>query len=346
MADSAGPYSRPPSSAAAHVAQPSLHSPSPRPSVASRGSRSSLRRQAAIAAGSASASASASIQQQQQLQIPLPPAEPSTPNFTQLFTTVTSTTHPSNKSTTHHPTVHYIFADDDPDILTEALAHHHRTAEAEEQPDEDHPEEHPPTERAVVLDIVPSPSAPAGYEVAWASSLAPDWAVVSARVGRTDGSGGALQQGSGGGGGGMLTLQIEGVSVERSGPTPSSSRGKLGSSPVEGDGKAGRGSAAGKQQNPEHQPSEEYPALMDEFDQRMDVLRRVVEAAEVRRRTMEAAARGDDGEEEEEETQRPEEVTQRPPDDGDGASAADPAKGKERAHSTEDEEDEAGPTTG
>lgn len=334
MADSTGPYSRPPSSTAAYAGQPSLHSPSPKPSVASRGSRSSLRRQAAIAAGSASVSAS--IQQQQQ-QIPETPSESSPPKFTPLFTTVTSTTHPSNKSTTHHPTVHYIFADDDPDILTEALAHHHRTAEAQEEPD-DEAYEHPLSERAIVLDIVPTPAAPAGYEVVWASSLAPDWAVVNATVGRIDGSGGGLQQA---GGSGRLMLRIEGVSVERGGPSPSSSIGRAAGASQEGNRK---GSVGGRQQQGlEHNPSEEYPALMDEFDKRMGVLRRVVEAAEVRRRAMEAAAEEGDEEEDEEETQRPEEETQRPPDDEDAAPRD---KGKGRAESLVDEDDEAGPGTG
>jgi hypothetical protein len=144
----------------------------------------------------------------------------------------------------------------------------------------------------------------------------------------------------------MLTLQIEGVSVERSGPTPSSSRGKIGTSPMEGEGRGSRGAAGGKQQNLEQQPSEEYPALMDEFDKRMDVLRRVVEATEVRRRTMEAAAEGDDGGEDEEETQRPEEETQRPPDEEERADTTDPGKGKESARGVGAEEDEAGPSTG
>lgn len=41
-----------------------------------------------------------------------------------------------------------------------------------------------PRERAVVLDLVPSATSASGWEVAWAASLSPDWAVVGATVER------------------------------------------------------------------------------------------------------------------------------------------------------------------
>ncbi|KAB5578116.1 hypothetical protein GE09DRAFT_1088546 [Coniochaeta sp. 2T2.1] len=411
MADSTsgsatGPYSRPPSSATQQQQPPPpLHSPSPRPSVASRGSRSSLRRQAAIAAGSASASASASIQQQAQQQLSQqaatehqqPPGEPSPPQpprFTQLFTTITSTNHPSGRTSTHHPTVHYVFADDDPEVLTSALARYDGVESDDEQQErQDYEEEEGvdrrkrTADRAVVLDIVPNTAAAAGYEVVWASSLSADWAVVEARLGRMDGGGGI----QGAGGGRMLTLRIEGVSVEAGGGEgvrSGASSGRIGGSGAGMDARgAGAGGAGGKDKgkdtakeksgkgqasgekarkgpSQELNPSEEYPALIDEFDKRMDVLRRVVEAAEVRRRVTEAAAaaaaegegegRGEADEEEEdgEETQRPEEETQRPPlDEGEAGvreeeNREDKGKEKERARSLGGEEDEAGPTTG
>lgn len=334
MTEPSGPYSRPSSSAAVYAAQASMPPPSPRPSVASRGSRSSLRRQAAIAAGSASASASPpqQIQHQQQPTVPQTPAELPNPKLGPLFTTITSTIHPSNKSTTHYPTLHYIFADDDPDILTEALARHHRTADADEEPDDERPgADQPPSERAIVVDLALAPSAPAGYEVVWSSSLTPDWAVVDARVNRMDGTAGSLQQS---GGSRTLMLQIDGVSVESSGPqttTAPSSGAKAVTAPAEGDssvGSHGGSSTKHQTQQPHQQPTDEYPALVEEFEKRMGVLKRVVQAAEVRRRTMDAAE-ADDGAEEEL-TQRPseEEVMQQQ------------AKGNERAQSVEEEDDE------
>ncbi|KAB5584981.1 hypothetical protein GE09DRAFT_1068950 [Coniochaeta sp. 2T2.1] len=412
MADSAsgstpGPYSRPPSSATQQQQQqPPLHSPSPRPSVASRGSRSSLRRQAAIAAGSASASASASasIQQQAQQQLSqqqLPQAsQPTTTEatepspqplrFTQLFTTITSTTHPSGRTSTHHPTVHYVFADDDPRVLTSALAQYEHGVESddEQQERQEYEDEgqgrqgYGTTNRAVVLDIVPHTAAAAGYEVVWASSLSADWAVVEAHLGRMDGGGGGGIQGTGGGGG-MLTLRIEGVSVEAGGGEggrSGASSGRIGGS---GAGMEGRGVGAGgaggkdkgkdtakeksakgqvsgekarKGQSQELNPSEEYPALIDEFAKRMDVLRRVVEAAEVRRRVTEAAAAAEgegEGQGEADEEEDDDEETQRPPDGQEEAGVTaeeenrgDKGKGKEVARSVQGEDDEAGPTTG
>ena len=111
----------------------------------------------------------------------------------------------------------------------------------------------------------------------------------------------------------MLTLRIEGVAVEPGAAAAGERRrGSLGSERgaiAEGKGVDTAGGG--------------YGGLMGEFERRMEVLRRVVEAAEGRRRAVEAAAGVGEGEEEEEEeegeeTQMPEEETQRPEEYGVG----------------------------
>ncbi|KAL1845072.1 hypothetical protein VTK73DRAFT_1185 [Phialemonium thermophilum] len=174
---------RPPSAAAARRPVSVTHSR--QPSVASRGSRSSLRRQE-LQPSSASPT---HTPPQDILPAPTPPAAepqlqdlppprqeqqrqpppPSQAPFTPLFTLVSSTSQPGKKPTLHHPTVHYIFADDDPEILTEALARHHRTAEDPDDDDDDgdqqllsqdnDPTSRRPRDRAILLDLVPKVAA-------------------------------------------------------------------------------------------------------------------------------------------------------------------------------------------
>jgi len=195
--------------------------------------------------------------------------------------------------------VHYIFADDDPEILTEALARHHHTAEELEgdDPESDQPgsqdgRHDSAGDRAILLDLAPAPGGPgSGLEVSWASSLTPDWAVVGAHIARSvDGDDGpspqpqgttAHQHQRGAAGTGPLILRVEGVAVEVT-PAPPGAPGRdLGQL---------EGGANRQQQQPAHQraPSDEYPGLMDEFEKRMGVLRRVVDTGEERQRKTEA----------------------------------------------------------
>ncbi|KAK0750377.1 hypothetical protein B0T18DRAFT_125697 [Schizothecium vesticola] len=221
-------FARPGSSAAASHNERDPIPSSPRPSVASRASRSSLRRDRPDTSGGP-------------LRPPSPTADPhpeSAPPFTPLFTLITSNTHASPR----HPLTSYIFADDDPELLTAALAQHY------------------PDERAILIDLAPAPSGP-GYDVVRASSLAPDWAVVSASV-------------VGGRKHGAMMLQIEGVSVDAEG-------GKVSTPPAEGGGggeqlqsSGGSGGRAVQRQG----VVEEYAALLGDFEKRMGVLRRVVDA--------------------------------------------------------------------
>jgi hypothetical protein len=139
----------------------------------------------------------------------------------------------------------------------------------------------------VLLDLVPREDGSAGYEVACASSLSSDWAVVGARVSRMEGDDGGQQgvgtsstaaSGRDGSPGAGLMLRIEGVGTDLgivstlSGAEGGELQGSGGSG-----GSGSRSRTAGQQQ-------EDYAGLIDEFERRMGVLGRVVDAAEQRRR--------------------------------------------------------------
>jgi hypothetical protein len=125
-------------------------------------------------------------------------APPST-SFAPFFTLITST----NSTTTHHPTVHYIFSDDDTDVLTDALLHIADRAEAP-----------PPTaskseakERYIVVNINES-----GETVRQAYSLTGDWQVLTAEVGKAP-----TREGEESGGMMLRVEGTEGVKVEEAG---------------------------------------------------------------------------------------------------------------------------------
>jgi hypothetical protein len=219
-----------------------------------------------------------------------PPVQPTPLPFSPLFTLLASTSHPSNRQTIQYPTVHYIFADDDPEILTAALARHQEGAgagagagaDADTGDDDPENEADAPPDRAVLLDMERTADG-SGVDVVWASSLTSDWAVASACVSRVEGSS------SGGGGGGAAVgpaghqvLKIEGVSIEpsSSGPLP------LGDAEMQSSGgSAGTSTGAGRQ--PASPPApEDYTELLQEFEKRMATLRKVVEAAGARHRAL------------------------------------------------------------
>ncbi|KAK4153367.1 hypothetical protein C8A00DRAFT_43726 [Chaetomidium leptoderma] len=186
------------------------------------------------------------------------------PTFSPVFTLLSSTSHSSNRQTTHHPTVHYIFADDDPEILTAALAHHQGVA-YDDSGDEGGQSDSP--DRGVLLDMEPTADG-SGLEVAWASSLTPDWAATSAHLSRMEGGNGAAAAELGA----NLVLKIEGVSIE-----PSS--GPLGKAPTPETEMQSSGGSAGL-------PQEEYADLLHDFEKRMSTLRKVVEAGAARQRAL------------------------------------------------------------
>ncbi len=265
---------RPGSAAAGST--PSPVPPSPKPSVASRASRNSLRRErqegliANATPSPRAAAAPAPPEEAVELRLP----HPAEPPFSPLFTLLTSTHHPAQHQTTHHPVMHYIFADDDPEALTEALASHHRsTEEAGDNSDGAPSGPGNGSERAVVLEMAQNEDG--GLKIAWASSLSPDWAVVDARVTEMEGEGAASAVADYNSRG-PLMLRIEGVTV--GGPSPSlvTAAGKTPS--PERDLQSSRASGS--------RPTvkEEYAGLIEDFEKRMGVLSRVVEASEDRLR--------------------------------------------------------------
>ncbi|KAH6847034.1 hypothetical protein B0I37DRAFT_136897 [Chaetomium sp. MPI-CAGE-AT-0009] len=280
--------------------------PSPRPSVASRASGSSLRREqerpeappvhprptsAAYSRPHTPHTTAAPIEEPARAPSPPPPPKPAQqqqqPPFSPVFALLSSTSHTSNRQTIHHPTVHYIFADDDPERLTAALAHHHGAAAAAAAYDDGGGGDVPP-DRGVLLDLEPTADG-AGYEVAWASSLTADWAATSARVSR-------MEEGGVGGApvlpglGGNLVLKIEGVSLEPAAAAAAAGPlGKASSSTPETEmhssgGSIGRGRPAAA--------PEEYADLLQDFEKRMATLRKVVEAGAARQRVLGGAGDG------------------------------------------------------
>lgn len=241
-------------------------------------------------------------QQQQQPQPTSPPPPPAPPLFTPVFALVDDAT---GRLTTHHPRVHYIFSDDDPEDLTAAL----------DDAAADHP--HPSTssggapaaissaqsrDRAIVVDLVPSPDGkPGSFSVASAVSLSPEWAVTSAQVSgmQTGGNGGdvpgrkgkARDSGDAGGdgnddnddqGGRGLMLRIEGVGIDKG----AAAAAAVADHPLTLSGSSSGGSRHSErrkqqqqQQGPGPNGAEEFVALADDFDRRMGTLRRVVDAS-------------------------------------------------------------------
>jgi hypothetical protein len=112
-----------------------------------------------------------------------------------------------------------------------------------------------------------------GYEVAWASSLTPDWAATSARISRMEGGNGGAVPGLGG----NLVLKIEGVSLEPS-------AGPLGKTSTPEIEMQSSGGSTGRQQPA--RAAEEYADLLQDFEKRMSTLRKVVEAGAARQRAL------------------------------------------------------------
>lgn len=256
---------------------------SPRPSVASRASRSSLRRElerhetpahprptsaATYSRPHTPHAAGAAARVEESARGASPPP------FTPVFALLSSTSHATNRQTVHHPTVHYIFADDDPEMLTAALARHHRGSGGVYADDDEGVGVASTTlDRGVLLDMEPTADG-SGYEVAWASSLTPDWAATSATISRSEGGLGGAAPGLAS----QLVLKIEGVSLEQ---LPSRPPGKTPTPEAEmhsSGGSTGKGRTA--------PAAEDYADLLQDFEKRMSTLRKVVEAGAARQRAV------------------------------------------------------------
>ncbi|ORY68622.1 uncharacterized protein BCR38DRAFT_482125 [Pseudomassariella vexata] len=201
------------------------------------------------------------------------------PPFAPIFTLVNNT----STRTTHHPKVHYIFSDDDPDLLTQALAQQHDANLHNSASDP------ALSDRAVILDL--AQDSEGGYNVSWASSLSPSWAVVNAQVSQISPP---SSDGGGGGGGssdnpkkpGRLMLRIEGVESGGIGDGEL----KLSSEGSRQGSRSGSGSGSGQHKEKE---GEDYTTLVDEFEKRMCILKKVVDTGEDRRRKVDDEAETD-----------------------------------------------------
>ncbi|KAK2021455.1 hypothetical protein LX32DRAFT_687768 [Colletotrichum zoysiae] len=184
-----------------------------------------------------------------------------------FFTLVSNATTDS----THHPTVKYIFLDDDPDTLTAALAARHAANQAAPTPSASTSKPAAAAavaDRAVLLDVVPGPDGQ--WTVASAASLSADFAVTDASIARHDG-----------GKEGGLFLKIEGVESEGGAAAAAAA--------TAGDNNKDRDRAAGAAESLPSSSSavarsggEEYGPLLEDFERKMSVLRRVVKAGEGR----------------------------------------------------------------
>ncbi|KAJ8115714.1 hypothetical protein ONZ43_g4604 [Nemania bipapillata] len=213
---------------------------------------------------------------------PLDTERPRTPPpFAPVFTLVDNTT----ARTTHHPCVRYIFSDDDPDILTQALA------ECEHANTEELGADLTPANRAMILDLAANDDG--DYSVSWASSLSPSWAVLNAQLsrisppssdaGHSNGSGAGDTDTNSKNGPGRLMLRIEGI--ETSAPNPSSELRITDEGNRYRPGSAS-GSGSGHRERERSGEGDDYVSTLEEFEKRMTTLRKVVNASEDRRKKM------------------------------------------------------------
>ncbi|KAI0108905.1 hypothetical protein GGR51DRAFT_113504 [Nemania sp. FL0031] len=203
------------------------------------------------------------------------------PPFAPVFTLVDNT----STRTTHHPHVRYIFSDDDPDILTQALAdcEHTNTEEPGSDP--------VAANRAMLLDLAPNDNG--GYSVAWASSLSPSWAVLNAQLSQisppSSDAGHSNRDGAGdtdpddNSRPDRLMLRIEGVETGAS-----SSSSELRVSDEANRQRSGSSSGSGSGQRERPSEGDDYTSTLEEFEKRMIILRKVVNAGEDKRKKNDA----------------------------------------------------------
>ncbi|OLN86831.1 Anaphase-promoting complex subunit 11 [Colletotrichum chlorophyti] len=172
-----------------------------------------------------------------------------------FFTLISNAT----TNTTHHPTVKYVFLDDDPDTLTAALAAHHAANQAP-TPSSSRTgaaKNTHPANRALLLDVVPGLDGQ--WQVSSAASLSAEFAVTDARIARQEGE----KEGG-------LVLMIEGVENEGlAGGAGEKDKERAESLPSSNSGVARSG-------------GDEYGPLLEDFERKMSVLRRVAKASEGR----------------------------------------------------------------
>ncbi|KAF5518883.1 hypothetical protein CGCA056_v009479 [Colletotrichum aenigma] len=212
-------------------------------------------------------------QQQQPAEDHQPSDAPATPKLDPagFFTLVSN----ASTNTTHHPTVRYIFADDDPDVLTSALAAQHAANQASSSSSSAAAAGTPTNNRAILLDVVPGEDG--RWTVASAASLSADFAVTQASIERQEGE----KEGGG------MVLKIDGVEGEGAGVGGGADKAESLPSSNSAVAKSGR---------------EEYGPLLEDFERKMSVLRKVVKAGEGRaEKARETKGAGEEGKGDEQE---------------------------------------------
>ncbi|KAI3324849.1 hypothetical protein HD806DRAFT_57056 [Xylariaceae sp. AK1471] len=210
------------------------------------------------------------------------------PPFAPIFTLVNN----ASTRTTHHPHVRYIFNDDDPDILTQALA------ECEHSGGDESGLDPALANRAMLLDLAPNEDG--GYSVAWSSSLSPSWAVLNAQLSQISPPSSDAGHSNGSGAGetsnnnnrpDRLMLRIEGI--ETSAPSSSSELRISGEAGRQRSGSAS-GSGSGQRERERSGEVDDYATMMNEFEKRMGTLRKVVNASEDRRKKISSQEAGEE----------------------------------------------------
>ncbi|KAH7374901.1 hypothetical protein B0T11DRAFT_269342 [Plectosphaerella cucumerina] len=212
----------------------------------------------------ASASAAGSAQQSQPQDPKIDPAG----FFVHVNNTKFGDASPTAQQT-HHPNVQYIFSDDDPAVLSAALADAHTrntasTASARANPTREH---------GILVDVEPitdpkTGKHTGGWKVASASSLSGDFAVTDAKISRMDDSSSAAavggskspKAGTDTDTGGTIMLKIDGVEMTDDDDTAADS---LPSS------QSADKSVSGEREN--------YLAIMGQFDRHMSIMKRIME---------------------------------------------------------------------
>ncbi|KAI1422593.1 hypothetical protein F5Y12DRAFT_606586 [Xylaria sp. FL1777] len=219
---------------------------------------------------------------------PQDPQRPRTPPpFAPVFTLVNN----ASTRTTHHPHVRYIFSDDDPDVLTQALAECEH-ADADEQGSGP-----TPANRAMLLDL--STDDDGHFSVSWASSLSPSWAVLNTQLSHISPPSSDAGHSGGSGDAGVdnssrpdrLMLRIEGIEMSVPG-SPSEMR--ISDETSHQRSGSASGSSSRHRERERSREADDYPSMLDEFDKRMATLRNVVNASEDRRKKITPRTAGEE----------------------------------------------------
>ena len=132
----------------------------------------------------------------------------------------------SSTSEHHHPTVHYIFADDDAELISEAACRALAQDDPQHVVSQEEEENKLPAsidgvhEHYILLDVQPC-EADSGYEVTGAHSLSSEWQVTKASI-----SSAPTIDGTGADSGEGLMLKIEGISAMPKPQMDEATRGK------------------------------------------------------------------------------------------------------------------------